>query len=274
MYKDIKFIAEIGSNHNNNLSRIEKLIKQSAELGFWGVKFQLFKADKMYLNKEDQKNARRMELNPNLLPEIRRLCDKYEIEFGCTPFYTKGVDLLEKHEVDFYKISSFDIKRMDLIKKAAQTKKKVIISLGLADGDDYRDIIELYLKDRSTSPIGKDKLVFLHCVSGYPVAPEHAGMSRIDELRIHFCELADLGYSDHTRNLSVIFTAINKGVNYIEMHVDLDDGEGAEYKHGHCWTMNDVGVLKQMLEEMEASESKFIKMNSELLADAKTGLRG
>jgi sialic acid synthase SpsE len=273
MYKGIKFIAEIGSNHNNDLPRIEELIKKSAELGFWGVKFQLFKAEKMYVDKDVQKIVKEQELNTRLLPEIRRLCDQYNIKFGCTPFYEKAVDELDKY-VDFFKISSFDIKRMNLIKKCALTKKKLIISLGLAEPEDYSAVIKMYLGHGDLPNLSKEKLIFLHCVSGYPVQVEHAGMSRIDEMKIHFMKMCGVGYSDHTRSLSAILTAIYKDVEYIEMHVDLDDGEGAEYSHGHCWTMMDVEVLKGILDEMHLSEGKFIMMNKELLADANTGLRG
>ena len=87
--------------------------------------------------------------------------------------------------------------------------------------------------------------------------------------------LCNIGYSDHTCNISVILNAIIKGAKYIEMHVDLDDGKGKEYSYGHCWCFSRVLKLKTLLNEITISESLyFCKANTNELADAKTGLRG
>jgi len=273
MYKDVKFIAEIGSNHNNDMSRIEKLVKESKELGFWGVKFQLFKAERVYASKDRQEAIRSRELNPDFIPKIKELCIANDIKFGCTPFDLEAVDKLKEY-VDFFKISSFDIKRLDLIKKCAETKKMLVISLGQADHKDYLNILELYMKEKWTHYISRDKLVFMHCVSGYPVKAKEAAMQRIDELKFHIMNLCSIGYSDHTRSLSVILVALLKGVSYIEMHVDLADKSGAEYSYGHCWDMKELKFLKDVFDIMTNSESgEFKKMNFEEIADPKTGLR-
>ena len=102
-----KFIAEIGSNHNKNLKRCFKLIDKAKSLGFYAVKFQLFKIDKLFSKdaKKTFKKAflkKKRELNYNFLPKIHKYC-KRKIKFSCTPFDLKSVDIL-KNYVDFLKL--------------------------------------------------------------------------------------------------------------------------------------------------------------------------
>lgn len=223
---DVKFIADIGSNHNQDLMRAFKLIKEAKRIGCWGVKFQLFNPETLYASGYgpgiDELNKRA--LPTWWIPYLSYFCKENDIKFGCSPFYLDAVDLLNPY-IDFLKISSFDIIRDDLITKCLKTKKPVIISLGLAKRKDIFHIFDL------SRECNNYNVTMLHCVSKYP--------TRLKETNIgNLLETPANGYSDHSGRWEAISTAIYFGAKIVEFHFDLSDGDGMEFKHGHCWLPN------------------------------------
>ena len=102
-----KFIAEIGSNHNRSLKRCYKLIDEAKSLGFFAVKFQLFKIEKLFSTgaKKLFKNAEKIkkrELPRKFIPKLFKYCKKKKIKFSCTPFDIDSVKFLQRY-IDFYK---------------------------------------------------------------------------------------------------------------------------------------------------------------------------
>ena len=119
MKNQTRFISEISSNHLNSWQRCKKFIDISKKIGCYGIKFQLFNIEKIFSSEvltSSKKHRRRKkwELNYKLIPKIYKYCKKKKIKFGCTPFDHKAALFLKKY-VDFYKISSYDLLRLDLI---------------------------------------------------------------------------------------------------------------------------------------------------------------
>jgi len=237
----IKLIAEIGSNHNNDLKRCFKLIDEAKRLGFYGVKFQLFKADKLTKDKNKVKEYRKQELNEKWIKKISEYCRKLDIKFGCTPFYLEAVDIL-KNYVDFFKISSFDILRDDLIQRCIDTKKTIFISLGLAEENDIKKILNMNF-DKTQD------LILMHCISKYPCKIQDVKLGRIKKIYSYIfnsnlvARNIYVGYSDHSKSIDVIIEAINQYATFLELHFDLNDRLGSETKYGHCWTIDDIEKL-------------------------------
>jgi N-acetylneuraminate synthase len=273
----LKIIAEIGSNHNQDFKRCIKLINQAKSSGFTGVKFQLFKAEKLTKDLKLQKEYKKQELNEDWIPKIAEHCKKNYLLFGCSPFYPEAIDVLKEY-VDFFKISSFDILRTNLIKECISTKKDVYVSCGLASNKDIEKIIEII----TTFGSSNSNYYFLHCVSKYPTKYNEASLKRITELfliLLHYRRKNILvGYSDHTKDIDVIREAISMYVQTIEMHFDLEDEQGSESKHGHCWTPLDVSKLYTKMEKInDMLSNNFETKRSKLLnfrANPTTGLRG
>lgn len=293
----IRFIAEIGSNHNQDIGRTRELIKTAHELGFWGVKFQLFKSDFLYANGKNKEILKDRELPMYFISLISSYCQELGLKFGITPFYNEAVDETEKY-VDFYKISSFDIMRHSLIFSCLQKKKPVFISLGLAEDDDIMRIIDLY--EQSKTP---EELYLMHCVSKYPTSPAESCVNRIkdlneilynesvdnvkfedkdgNELNIGVADylkysLINVGYSDHTVSKEVIGQAINNGADLIEIHFDLNDMEGKESEYGHVWSEDQCLELFEYintLEEINNSEFELKKADFKMRADSLDGMR-
>lgn len=271
----IKMIAEIGSNHNNDWDRCCNLMIQAKNSGFSAVKFQLFKAECITENKELQKKYRLQELNLDWLPLIKGFCLNEGLEFGISPFYLDAIEQ-SKNYVDFFKISSFDVLRTDLIQKCLETKKDVYFSCGLAGNDEIRDLINLVL----TFGTDKNKYYFMHCISKYPTSYKEAAIKRMADLFIfllrHRKEHLLIGYSDHTADIDVIREAINNYASCIELHFDLNDELGAESGFGHCWTPNLIDELYSKMEKVgDIVNGKFELTENQikLRADKNTGLR-
>jgi N-acetylneuraminate synthase len=224
----IKIIAEIGSNHNQDLERTIKLIEEAKRIGCDAVKFQLFKADNLYRHKKQQDNVRPHELPESFIPIIAQKCKKLNIQFGCTPFDYEAIKTLWPF-VDFYKIASYDLLRRNFIKKVCEQGKPVIISTGMLTEIEIAklmgDIRGWFINDIS----------FLHCVADYPVKIDDCNISLLPDL-FSSCEFKG-GWSDHSREEAVLYAAAGAGAEIIEFHMDLDDFNGYEYRHGHCWPL-------------------------------------
>ena len=237
------FIGEISSNHNQNLKRCFKFIDLCSDLKFYAVKFQLFKIDKLFTSNvlkkyKSHRQRKKWELPLKFIPKISRYCKKKNIKFGCTPFYVEAVEELKPY-VDFYKISSYEILRKELIMQCAKTNKPVIISTGMASLNEVQKAVKI-LKDS-----GCKKITVLHCVSSYPAKIIDCNLNSINYLskKLKY----EIGWSDHTRNPLIINEVISKfNVKFIELHIDLE-GKGYEFDQGHCWLPKELKELTNFI---------------------------
>lgn len=266
-YMPIKLISEIGSNHNQDLNRAIQLIEYSAWLGFDAVKFQLFKANKLYApqHKEMIETIKKRELPIEWLPTLKKVSQDNGLEFGCTPFYLDAVDELNPY-VDFFKIGSFENQWNKLIEKVISTDKEIMISLGMMSIDSIKYQWALPKFD-----------VIFHCVSSYPVKPKDCNLKTLNVISKIVGSPLCVGWSDHSVNEGVIYRAIAEGARVIEMHVDLPDRQGLETIIDHVWT--DKIVLTQLIRnirdgEKAISEREDVFENMEWKCNPETGLRG
>jgi sialic acid synthase SpsE len=239
-----KYIAEVSSNHGQDLDRIIDFIDVSAEIGCDAVKFQLFTVETLYSEDTIKKmpavmERKKWELPLEFLPDIKRRCAEKKVMLGCTPFYLEAVDELAEF-VDFYKIASYELLWLDLIKRCAQMPQPLIISTGMANMN------EIQSAHAAARMYNKDNLAFLHCESSYPVKVEETNLAAIKYLRDQLgCHV---GWSDHSRNLAVIMRAALKwGAEIFEFHLDLDS-KGAEYSSGHCWLPSELATAISLIE--------------------------
>lgn len=244
----VQFIADIGSNHNQDLGRCELLIKTAKDLGCWGVKFQMYRADLMYNLKDMPKDFHKGELKDSWLHEIRRMCHAYGINFGCSPFYIQAVKKLTDWDVDFLKIASYEITRPLLIKKCAETKLPVMISTGLATVKELSDAIGI------CHSVGNKDIILYHCCAEYPAPISHCELVTIKLFRDSILSkkmIQGVGWSDHSHEPGIIYKAISNGADWIEFHLDLDDMHGWESKYGHCWRPDEI---KQVINDVRKGE--------------------
>ena len=226
-------IAEMSANHNGKIENAYKIIDAAKEAGADAVKLQTYRADTITI---DSKNPEFM-INEGLWAgqSLYELYQKahmpwdwhkplfdYAKSIGITvfssPFDQTAVDLLEDLECPAYKIASFEIVDHALIKYAARTGKPLIISTGMASLEEISEAVDV------AAAAGCDQLVILHCVSGYPAAPEDYNLATIEDLQSKFGVL--VGLSDHTISNVTANAAVALGASVIEKHFTLDRNGG------------------------------------------------
>jgi len=271
----IEFFCEIGSNFitkdGPSFDRALELIDTAKEIGCTGVKFQYFKADKLWhpsMTKELEA-ARARELPLEWIPRLSLAAAKRKLLFGLSVFDKDDVDLLNRY-VDYFKIASFEIGLFDLIEKCYLTGKRLMLSMGQSDNIEIMQII-------SNLPITLNEptiIDILHCVSKYPAMVEDCNLNIIKTNP--FIN----GYSDHTGYKAVIYSAVSSGAKIIEFHLDLDDGKGLETEHSwKPWFINHFGIIETCsnIEKSLGTDNwdEIIKLqNRKYKANSETGLRG
>lgn len=233
-----KFIAEVSSNHNQDLARCLQFVDLAADIGCHGVKFQLFKISELFskeiLSKSEQHRQRaKWELAVELIPDIAARCKARNLQFGCTPFYLKAVSELTPY-VDFFKISSYELLWTPLLDACANTDKALIVSTGMATLAEVNAAIKP-IKDKVSD------LTLLHCVSAYPTPVEQANLAAIKTLRDEIG--VKVGWSDHTVSPGVLHRAVHHWqAEVVEFHLDID-ATGEEYQGGHCWLPEQIAPV-------------------------------
>lgn len=231
MPKQPYFIAEVSSNHHQDLERCCRFIDTAAAVGCGAAKFQLFRIEELFapqiLDKSPTHRARKdWELPVAFLQPLASRCRERGIQFSCTPFYLDAVDELLPY-VDFYKIASYELLWTDLLTACARTGKPVVLSTGMATMDEIHTAVD------TVRSAGCTNLTLLHCVSGYPTPLEQCNLAAIKTMADTFA--CPTGWSDHSVLPAVIYRAIHHwNAQTIEFHLDLE-GEGEEFKTGHCW---------------------------------------
>ena len=130
-----------------------------------------------------------------------------------TPFDTSAVDFLESLDTPAYKIASFELNDIELIKKVAETNKPIIMSAGMAT------VSELDLAVSTAKKFGCNDIVVLKCTSSYPASPVYSNIVTLSDIRQKYgCEV---GLSDHTMGIGVALTAVAFGAVLIEKHFTL-----------------------------------------------------
>ena len=156
--------------------------------------------------------------------KLFKYAKKKKILCFSTPFDETALALLEKIHCPFYKVSSFEMTDIPLIKQIIKTGKPLIISTGLASLKEIEITINIAKK------YGAKDLIILYCVSSYPAKIKDFNLNNIKILRKKFNCI--VGLSDHSKDNSVAQTAIALGAQLIEKHIALDnqiEGFDAEF---------------------------------------------
>ena len=227
--KKIYFIAEISANHNGSLKQAKKIIYTAKKYRADAVKLQTYTPDTMTINSNKSDFKIRGGLwNRKTLWDLyekaqtpfewhKELFDyakKLKITCFSTPFDESAVDLLESLNCPFYKVASFEMNHISLIKKIAQTKKPIIISTGMAN------LKEIDLAYKTAKNNGAKEIILLYCVSNYPSNISDFNFNNIKILKERYnCKV---GFSDHSTDNKVVAAAIAAGAEVVEKHIALD----------------------------------------------------
>lgn len=226
-------IAELSANHNGSLDAALRLIDIAKTAGADAVKIQTYRPDTITLdsNREDFYINDGKWAGQTLFdlyksahtpwdwhPALFQYASKIGITIFSSPFDTTAVDLLEDLNAPAYKIASFEVVDLQLIRYAASTGKPLIISTGMADADEIQEAIA------AAHDGGCRELAVLHCVSGYPAPAADYNLRTIPDMMQRFGLVT--GLSDHTLDNTTAIAAVALGACIIEKHFTLDRSGG------------------------------------------------
>ena len=209
-------VAEIGVNHNGDMRTAERLVKEAARCGADAVKFQTYITEKRVAKDSPIYGIlKQCELSHQAQMTLKALAESEGMIFFSTPFDEESVDFLASLNVLVYKIASFDLVNLALIRKVASVRRPVIASRGMADRAEMDRAV--HILDERQVPY-----VLLHCISAYPTPKDQANLNVIRALsQTYDCPV---GYSDHTLGVEVPVYAVAVGAKVIEKHFTLDKG--------------------------------------------------
>ncbi len=265
-------IAEISANHCGSIKIAKKLIDDAKKYGADAVKFQTFSPETMTLNshKKDFLIKEGIWKGNNLWKiyekaqtplkwhkELFNYSKKKKIICLSTPFDETAVNFLEKLKCPIYKVSSFEMTDIPLIKRIAQTRKPIIMSTGMANLKEIETSYNIAIKN------GAKKVILLYCVSNYPSKVFDFNLKNIEILKKKFkCRV---GLSDHSKDNIIAKLAIASGADIIEKHIALRARpESLDYKFSIRdkeirQFRNDIDLAYKLI-----GKNKFYRSSSEL----------
>ena len=227
--KKTYIIAELSANHNHDFDLAVKTIKAMAESGADAVKIQTYTPDSLVMDVDNEyfgpikgglwDGIKRYDLyKVGMLPyewqpKLQQVAIDLGLDFFSTPFDFDGVDFLEQMNIPRYKIASFEINDIPLIRYVAKKHKPMIISTGVGDEADIRLALETCYKE------GNYDVSLLKCTSEYPATIEEANLLTIPDMKQRFN--VPVGVSDHTMGSLVPTVAVSLGAEIVEKHFIL-----------------------------------------------------
>ena len=257
-------IAEAGANHNRELSMARELIDVAADAGADAVKFQTYSAETLYSkktprfsylegvsDKDTWELIKSIELPREWQPELAAYAAKRGIPFMSSPFDHRAVNELTAIGVPAYKIASFEIVDLPLIRHAAAQKRPMIISTGLASYEDIADALATCVE------AGNREVILLQCASLYPAPPRRLNLRAMATMRQAFG--VPVGLSDHSLGIHIAVAAAGLGACAIEKHFTLDRKLSGP-DHPFAIEPEELKEMVQQIHEVEAALGDGLKL--------------
>jgi len=222
-------IAEMSANHAGNIENAKKIIHAAKEAGADCVKIQTYTADTITIdcdkpyfhigegtwNGENLYQLYQKAYTPwEWQAELKKEAESVGLDFFSTPFDKSSVDFLEDIGIGFYKIASFEIVDIPLIKYVASKGKPIIMSTGMSTLAEIEDAVNAVRSQ------GNDQLALLRCASAYPAITDEMNLLTMKNMAEVFG--VPTGLSDHSMGSVGAVTAVAMGAKIIEKHFCLD----------------------------------------------------
>ena len=268
-------IAELSANHNQDYDIAVDTVKAAMEVGADAIKLQTYTPDTITIdcnNKYFQINQGTLWDGKTLYelykeaytpwewqPKLKKIANELGLVCFSSPFDKTAVDFLEEMQVPAYKVASFEITDIPLIKYIASIGKPVILSTGIATLEDIEEAVN------ACREVGNNQIVLLKCTSAYPAPVEEANLKTIPDLAKRFGVVS--GLSDHTLGISVPVAAVALGARIIEKHFILDKNIGGP---DAAFSL-DKSEFKAMVDAVRSAEKAIGSVSYELSEKMKKG---
>lgn len=256
-------VAEIGANHDGDMRKALKMIKEVSDAGATLVKFQLYTSEELVADGHRLVNwgppscqtqepigemFRRLSLPKEEMAELFAFARSLSLTPFATPFSEAGVDFLLSLDVPFFKIAASDVNHLPLLEYVARTGKPVFLSLGkctLAEADiAVTCLFENGCKD----------LALLHCVAAYPSPMSEMNLRVIPMLSKLYPECV-IGFSDHSIGITAALAAVALGAQIVEKHVTISQKDAGP---DHWFSIN----MQQLTDLVEGVRDVYCALGS------------
>jgi N-acetylneuraminate synthase len=221
-------IAEMSANHNQDFDQAVKILEAAKEAGADAIKLQTYTPDTLTIDSDNEcfrikgtiwEGKNLYELYGEAYtpwewqPKLKEVANGLGLDLFSTPFDPTAVDFLEDMGVPAYKVASFELVDLPLLRKIAETGKPIIMSTGMAS------LAEIDEAVRTIRHAGGNQLALLKCTSAYPASAEEMNLRTIPHLSQAFG--LPTGLSDHTLDIAVPVAAVTLGACIVEKHFTL-----------------------------------------------------
>ena len=220
-----KIIAEIGINHNGDLTIAKKLVESAKKCGFDAVKFQKRDIETVYTKAEldkprespwgsttrEQKEG--LEFGKKEYDEINNYCESLKIQWFASAWDTKSLEFLDNYNLEYQKVASAMITNIEFLESLSKRKKYTFISTGMSDFKVIDKAVEIFNKNDC-------KFELMHSVSAYPCPEDQLNLNLIPVMRERYG--CNVGYSGHESSVSPSIIAVSLGATSLERHITLD----------------------------------------------------
>ena len=255
--KKVFIIAEVGNNHEGNFSIAKKLVHLAAKAGVDAIKFQTFRTENFIRKKDIKrfKQLKKFELSYEQFKSLKKLAHIKKIKFISTPLDLESTDFLIKN-ADLIKIASSDNNFFPLIEKVLKSKKSIIISTGMTNISQIKDLTNYIYKVIGKKSAEK-RIALLHCVTSYPVEDKFANLRSVEYL-IKNSKLT-IGYSDHTLGNDACIAAVAMGAKVIEKHFTINKKFSKFRDHALSADYTDLKNIVSRIRKVEKQLGRFNK---------------
>jgi sialic acid synthase SpsE len=269
----VYIIAEAGSNHDRDLDQARRLIDVAADAGADAVKFQTFRADAIVAETTTRAKYlddilppgqtmsdlfRQLELPREWHAQLKVHAEDQGIDFISTPFDHEAVDLLDGIGVKAFKVATYELWHLPLIRDIASRGKPIICSTGMAN------IAEVQAAVDTVAATGNDSLILLHCVVNYPPPFADLNLRAIETMRAAF--RVPVGYSDHSPGLLAPIVATALGAAVLEKHFTTDRSRRGP-DHRFALEPDELNAMVQAIRDTEAALGDGVKRMAAAEAD-------
>lgn len=261
-------VAEVSANHLQDYSRAEAIIRAAADAGADAVKLQTYTSDTITIDCDNEyfqitqgtiwdgttlHKLYETAYTPwEWQPKLKKYAEELGMECFSSPFDATAVDFMHEMDMPAYKVASFEINDIPLIRKIARLGKPVIIATGIA----YLEDIERAL--RVCREEGNEQVILLKCTSTYPSPYEDMNLSVIPNMAQVFDCLT--GLSDHSMGSAAAVAGVALGAKMVEKHLTLARADGGP---DAAFSM-EPAEFKRMVEEIRIAEKAIGRVTYEL----------
>tara|TARA_R110000822_G_scaffold98832_4_gene223362 strand:+ start:636 stop:1487 length:852 start_codon:yes stop_codon:yes gene_type:complete len=234
-------IAEIGINHQGDISIAKRLIDIAAAAGCDAVKFQKRNPDVCV--PEEQKSKPRswggkqmtyleykhkIEFGKEEYDEIDSYCKQQGIAWSASPWDLDSLEFLQQYDIPFIKLPSAMLTNDELLTQCVEKFNKVIFSTGMSTEEEIDHAVDT-LRSAKAVYNRSEKIGLLHCNSSYPAPINELNLSAISTLSKKYDDF-DIGYSGHEMTIGTTVASVLLGATIIERHITLDRNmEGSDH---------------------------------------------